>query len=286
MGRQKKEFKEAGQLNLFVTNAVSWSPKSDIHSMEHPFFSLSKRKDVKPRHYVSPDGKTEIHLTPSVKGLATIWDQDILLYAMTLLKDKINAGEIIKNEPISLLAYNFLTATNRSTGGESYDRLFESLERLQGTLVKTNIKTGDIETTESFSFVQGVKMIKEGKKVTKFEFKLSDWSFNALVSDLKEMLTLSREYFEILGGLERRLYSLARKHCGRQPEWSIFLHNLHTKTGASCSLREFRRMTKEIVQNNNLPDYLMSYREKEDKITFYSKSYKGIIPALAEGMKA
>jgi len=286
VGRTKKDANTTGQMNLFVTDAVAWSPKSDIHTMEHPFFSLSKRKDTKPRHYISPDGKTEIFLTPSVKGLATIWDQDILLYAMTLLKDKLNAGEQIENQPISLLTFNFLTATNRSTGGDSYDRILESLERLQGTIIKTNIKTGNIETTESFSFVQGVKMVKDGKKVTKFEFRLSDWSFNALVSDLKEMLTMNREYFEILGGLERRLYSLARKHCGKQREWSIFLKNLYTKSGASCSLREFRRMVKEIVQNNNVPDYLMSYHENEDKVSFFSKNYNKIIPALAEGMKA
>jgi plasmid replication initiation protein len=48
---------------------------------------------------------------------------------------------------------------------------------------------------------------------------LSDWLFRAVLA--KSVLTLSRDYFRLRKPLERRIYELARKHCGRQPEWRV-----------------------------------------------------------------
>jgi hypothetical protein len=39
----------------------------------------------------------------------------------------------------------------------------------------------------------------------------------------KEVLTLHRDYFRLRKPLERRMYELARKHCGQQATWSICL---------------------------------------------------------------
>src|SRR5689334_6683353 len=51
-------------------------------TMERPFFSLSKRKRVKPIDYRSPDGKVWVEVSPHQKyGMATIWDADILIWA-------------------------------------------------------------------------------------------------------------------------------------------------------------------------------------------------------------
>jgi plasmid replication initiation protein len=50
--------------------------------------------------------------------------------------------------------------------------------------------------------------------MTKLRATLSDWVFNAVAA--REILTLSRDYFRLRKPLERRLYELARKHCGQQ----------------------------------------------------------------------
>ena len=51
-------------------------------TMERPFFSLSKRKRVKPIDYRSPDGKVWVEVSPHQKyGMATIWDADVLIWA-------------------------------------------------------------------------------------------------------------------------------------------------------------------------------------------------------------
>lgn len=282
MGRRKKDETGSSQLDLFVSDVTGWYPKSDRHTLEHPFFSLSKRKDIKPRRYESPDGSEFIEITPSVMGLATIWDKDLLIYAASLLKDKLNRGEKVENQYLSLLSYNFLTATNRGTGGNSYAQLEAALDRLKGTMVKTSIMTGGTRKTRAFSLIDGWEIIEKNKKLIKFEIKLSDWYYDAIVSNFNEMLAIDQDYFKIESGVERRLYEMTRKHCGQQPQWSVFVKTLHAKSGATCSSKEFRRILREIVKKNAMPDYLMSYDENADKITFYSRNFKGVIPALVE----
>jgi plasmid replication initiation protein len=68
------------------------------------------------------------------------------------------------------------------------------------------------------------------------ELRLSDWLYNAILG--REVLTLNRHYFRLSGGLERRLYELARKHCGHQVKWTIGVDLLHKKTG-STAMRVF-----------------------------------------------
>ncbi len=56
---------------------------------------------------------------------------------------------------------------------------------------------------------------------------LSEWLYNAVAA--REVLTLNRDYFRLDGGLERRLYELARKHCGQQTKWAVRMELLHKK---------------------------------------------------------
>jgi plasmid replication initiation protein len=50
--------------------------------MERPFFSLGKRKRLKPIEYVSPNGEVFVNVFPNAEfGMATIWDADILIWA-------------------------------------------------------------------------------------------------------------------------------------------------------------------------------------------------------------
>ena len=45
--------------------------------MERPFFSLAKRKRLKPIEYVSPNGEVFVNVFPNAEfGMATIWDAD------------------------------------------------------------------------------------------------------------------------------------------------------------------------------------------------------------------
>ena len=72
------------------------------------------------------------------------------------------------------------------------------------------------------------------------------------------MLTLSRDYFGLRKPLERRVYELARKHCGRQPEWRVSLAVLHKKSGSTAPVRVFRAAIRKMIEEAQLPDYTLS----------------------------
>src|SRR3546814_7148512 len=59
------------------------------------------------------------------------------------------------------------------------------------------------------------------------EITLSDWVYRSVIS--KNVLTLPRDYFRLRKPFERRMYELARKHCGVKDEWKIGLALLQHK---------------------------------------------------------
>ena len=69
--------------DFFVCDIFDALPKDDLGSMEHPMFSLSTRPDLRILTYVH--NGAEITVTPSVKGLATIHDKDILIFCISQL---------------------------------------------------------------------------------------------------------------------------------------------------------------------------------------------------------
>lgn len=95
--------------------------------------------------------------------------------------------------------------------------------------------------------------------------KLSDWLFRAVMA--KSVLTLSRDYFRLRKPLERRVYELARKHCGRQNSWRISVDTLLKKSGSASPRRVFRKMLRVMIEADHLPDYSM-FEEEGDIICF------------------
>ena len=108
------------QLDFFPVALVDAALKSDMASMEHPFFSLAKRKDLKIRHY--EHNGNSVTITPSVNGMATIWDKDVLLYAASALSDALNRGGTV-SRTIRIHAHDLLRYTGRGAGKRSYDNL-------------------------------------------------------------------------------------------------------------------------------------------------------------------
>jgi plasmid replication initiation protein len=90
------------------------------------------------------------------------------------------------------------------------------------------------------------------------EITLSDWVFDAIENN--HVLTLSRRYFFLRKPLERRLYELARKHCGHQSEWRIGLETLREKCGSGSTMKEFRRLVGKIIEDDRQHDHMPDYR--------------------------
>jgi plasmid replication initiation protein len=182
-------------------------------------------------------------------------------------------------------AYDLLKATNRMTTGRGYTLLKAAMERLAGTRISTNITTGGKEIFETFGLIERVRIVRETRdgRMQEVEVKLSDWVFNAIRA--QEVLTLSREYFRLRKPLERRVYELARKHCGRQKEWRCSMAVLQKKCGSGSTLREFRRLiaaiAKEDEEYSHMPDYRIRIDEERDQMVALSRGT--VSPETREG---
>ena len=244
------------QGDFFVCDFFSAVPKHDLASMEHPLFSLSTRPDRRILSY-EHNGAT-LTITPSVKGRATIFDADILIFCISQLMAAINAGRPVART-LTLTAHDLMLATKRETSGDGYKRLKDAFERLAGTRITTNIETGPkderVEVTSGFGLIESWEIVRKtrGGRMVSVSVTLSEWLYRAVLS--KSVLTLNRDYFALRKPLERRLYELARKHCGAQPVWRVSVTVLAKKSGSASPRRVFRAMLREIIAKDSLPDY-------------------------------
>ncbi len=264
------------QGDFFVCDILDAAPKGDMASMAHPIFSLSTKPDHRIRRYES--GTSYLEVRPSAEGLATIHDRDVLIYCISQIMAALNRNETI-SQTVRLKAYDLLRATNRVTDGRGYEGLKAALTRLQGTQIETNIVTGGTEQLDIFSIIDRARIVRQTRdgRMQEIEIRLSDWVYNAILS--REVLTLHRDYFRLRKPLERRIYELARKHCGRKDEWRISLATLQKKCGSSSTIREFRRLVQNVVREDELHSHMPDYAvrlEGDDTVVFRSR---GSIPA-------
>ncbi|MBY6127046.1 replication initiator protein A [Roseovarius atlanticus] len=250
--------------DFFICDVFGAALKDDLGTMEHPIFSLSTRPDRRVLSYTH--NGTQIEVTPSVRGRATIHDKDVLIYCVSQLMAAMNAGRAVSRR-LHLKAHDLLVATNRDISGDAYARLKEAFERLAGTRITTNIATGGTETTSGFGLIESWQIVRHTRagRMISVSVTLSEWLYRAVLD--RAVLTLSRDYFRLRKPLERRIYELARKHCGRQPRWQISVATLHKKSGSAAPLRVFRAAMRRMIQDANLPDYTLR-EEAGDLIVF------------------
>lgn len=253
--------------DFFIADIVDASLKDDMGSMEHPLFSL-KVGDRQVKNYEHNGFKVAIK--PGSDGCATIHDKDVWIFAASQLVEAMNRGRDDLSPTVRFTAYDFLVTTNRGIGGKSYELMRAALQRLSGTRIETNITTGG-KRSEGFGLIESWSVVQKGTddRAVEIELTLPMWLFRSI--EAKHILTISPDYFRLRKALDRRLYEIARKHCGRQEYWEIGLELLHKKSGSNSSLREFRRMVKELAEINDLPDYSVFFDQKKDAVLFALK---------------
>lgn len=271
--------------DFFLCDMFDYAMKDDGVSMEAPIFTLSTKPDLNIWRWVSKDGNKTLTVTPSVKGRATQHDKDVLIFIVSQMTEAINCGrQDAKNKVVRFVVYDFLTATNKATSGDEYHRLSEAFERLRGTSITTDIRTGGTRVREGFGLIDKWKIIEKApnnERMVAIEVTMSDWLFNAVQA--QEVLTIHRNYFRLRKPLERRLYELARKHCGKQASWSIGLELLREKCGAHSHIRSFRSQAIGIASADVLPEYRMLYDREKNQVTFYIRDAKKLLAAVASG---
>jgi plasmid replication initiation protein len=255
--------------DFFIADIFDNTPfKDDMASMEHPMFVLSKNRDMRNLEYRRDN--VSVLIVPSNYGLPTIFDKDVLLYCGSLLMAEINAG-CIPPRTLRVSCHDLLVATNRGVQGDAYVRLKQALDRLTGVMIKTNVKTNRREIIRGFGVLDSYEIIESSRikdRMIRLEITVSEWFYNSYVG--AEVLTINRNYFRLGKPIERRLYEIARKHCGNQQSWCIGLDKLMEKTGSTDTLRKFRLRLKEIIKDSHLPDYALAL-DDADKVTFSRK---------------
>lgn len=271
--------------DFFLADLLDYAMKDDGASMEAPIFTLSTQPDLSVWRWQSQDGNRAVTVTPSVLGRATQHDKDVVIFVVSQMTEALNRErEDAKNRTVRFVVYDYLASTNKPIGGDSYRRLEDAFERLRGTSIKTDIRTGGQRVKEGFGIIDAWTIVEKSpddERMIAVEVTLSKWLFNAVQAH--EVLTIHRDYFRLRKPLERRLYELARKHCGQQAVWTIGLELLREKSGARSHIRAFRNQVLAILAADTLPEYRISYNREKDQVTFYTKNQKRLIAAVATG---
>ena len=279
---------EPVQDDMFACEITNWPVKDDIASMEFPLFSLSKQKDTKMREHRR--GNKIVRIIPSSVGAATLFDKDLLLYISSQIVAARNQG-LTPSRSVQINSIDFLLGTERGDGAGSYERIIDMLRRLRGTTIETNIPTGagKITQTNGFAMIDSYTVLagkkgnrkkangkeeefEEVEKVFSFSVKISEWLFNGLMNF--EVLTLDRGYFKLTSPIERRLYEIARKHCGDQPLWKINIDLLAEKLGSGNERFRVREDIRKAIARDALPQYriALNTRTKPDEVVFYTRT--------------
>ena len=252
-----KNQQEDRQVDLFLPQLTTLPLRDQRETMERPFFSLSKRKRLKPIDYVSPDGKITVHVSANSEyGLATIYDLDVLIYCASVLIEHKRRGANDIPQTLHVVPHDMLKTLKRDVGGRAYDLLSNTLDRLQSTTVKTNIRSGDaVETT--FSWIDSHSQIRDRNGTIRgMRITLAKWFYDGVLME-GGVLAIDPAYFSLTGGRERWLYRVARKHAGGAGTdgFAISMPTLFEKSGAEGDYRRFKFEMTKIAKENLLPGF-------------------------------
>jgi plasmid replication initiation protein len=231
--------------------------------MEHPLFAL-QAGDYRVRVYERQG--VSLTIKPGADGCATMHDKDLWLYCISLLVQKLNAGQPV-SPTVKFTSYDFMMKTGRDSSGRAYLRMAEMMARLKGTVIETNIETASMRERGGFGLIDSWRVIeRNNNRMVAVEVTLPAWLFRSV--ETMQVLTMSPDYFHLRKPLARRLYELVRKHCGNQTEWIVSLAALHQKSGSTRELKKFRAEIRKLVEENNLPDYSIAFNAERDMVMF------------------
>ncbi len=258
---------ERDQLDLFVTLPGDIPTHDEQEMMERPFFSLSKQRRSEPIDYSVQNGATTVTVSvtaPAEIGIATIWDSDILIWAVSQLREA-KAKGAPTSPHFHVPLYELLRGIDRPTGGDEYRRIVEALERLSATLIRTNIRQGKKKRPEGFHWIEryAAPTDDEGRSAG-VEFTISDWLYEGVLND-RLVLGIDRAYFKLTGGIERWLYRVVRKHGGHQSSgWAFTMKQLHHKSGSTQRVADFAKELRRTVERQRLPGYWLELHKNSE----------------------
>jgi plasmid replication initiation protein len=246
---------------VFVADPDLLSAKG-LGPLQHSsWFSLEKR----PRHepIVHSYESYEVHIEAgSPLGIATIYDYDLLLFAVSqmvaAMKQGREVGRTIKFQGSEF--YRFVG--KRDAGTQNYRYLEDTIERLNGTRIRTNLfATDEVERGRGWlNWLSDSYVIERRKKRDDVIVRLTlpDFIYRAVQNE-KNWLTIDRSYFGIMSATSRFLYLWGRKAAGYREgdHWEESFELIHEKSGSRQPLRKFKETLREAIRTQSIPGYTL-----------------------------
>ena len=241
--------------------------------MDVALFRLSKR-DIRANsviRYDLPNGYVQV--SSGLCGMASIWDYDIVLMAISHLNEAMNRYRAGKGEKPGQIFCpridEILSFCKKNVGGSQKDKLIEALERLSTTHIlieRTRNVGGLLKTlTEGENLITSFSIVSNSKTkaVESIRIRIADWMFDEITKGHKpDVLTVHKDYFSISQGVGRFIYRLSCRTAGkRMALWGF--HTLYEHSGSAGTLKEFSRLLRKVIQTQCVPEY--SVAEDEGK---------------------
>ena len=278
----KKVTKKKTEIIQYPDNPV----RDVIDLMEFPFVALSKNR-INPLVYESED-KTQKVVISGHRGqfIASIYDWDIILIVAGKIQELLNNGSDIPSRKITIPRHELLKALHRQGGRKEQKDLEKSLDRLKTTAINTTVNNKDFRHRAGFGFIDrwGYSERKNDRETRIIQIILSEWLYELCCSK-GSLLKSNSLYFDITSGLKKFLYRTARKHAGNNRDgWEFSLEKLYEKSGSESNFKLFKSKIKNTIFENDLPDYLMEWIDKNGKtfIGFKKRSQVNEIDRLVE----
>ncbi|MHB8949770.1 MAG: replication initiator protein A [Rhodoferax sp.] len=257
------------QADFFVPMLYDVATKDSRDIMDVAVFRLSKDKK-RPNEtirYERPNGYVEV--VSGDAGMASVWDYDIVLMAISHLTDAMNLYRQGRGEKPSRIfrphVVEILKFCRRGEGTRQRDEIEGALKRLSTTFVEVVTTTKAkgkraLRTAEGVGLISSYKTVSyaDNGRLTSVSIEVPQWLYKEIVEEkTPAVLTVHPEYFLIDKGVGRFLYRLARRAAGKsRAGWSFKL--IYERSGSMGTFKEFCRNLRELIKSNDLPEYTLA----------------------------
>lgn len=257
------------QADFFVPTLYDVGARDSRSIMDVAVFRLSKkaRRAGEVIRYELPDGHVQVSAGPA--GMASVWDYDLVLMAVSHLTEAMNRYRDGKGEKPGRVFQphlaDVLKFCRRADGGKQKDDLLSALLRLNTTHVAVErVKkgsNGDVYTvSEGEPLISRYKVItnQATQKAESVEIEVANWMYQEIASGANpHVLTVHPDYFLIDPGIGRFVYRLARRAAGKdEAKWSF--QKIYERSGSMGSFKEFCRILRRVIVARDLPEYQLA----------------------------
>lgn len=232
-----------------------------IDLMAWPCFALAKQ----PRHrpIIRQDREDFLKVSPRSggPGLATIWDADVLIWAISQLAERRDRRPHV-SPVLTVSAFQVLRFLGKPTGRSQYDQLAAALERLAATEVETSLGASPAAPAR-FRWIDHWERGDDGLTIV-----VPDWLL-VMTVERRRVLRIDPAYLRLTSGIERWLWRLIHRHAHRKSTgWEIPLRALHSLSGSLAQPADFVADLRRIARRNGLPGYRLSvlWRNGEERL--------------------